>query len=92
MPEISRPSASLTRCDEVRGVLVTSVSDDSPASDADIRANDVILAFDGVEVKTVEELKTLLEDYLPGDRVSLTIQREDEEIELRLTLGNQPGL
>lgn len=78
--------------DEVRGVLVTSVSDDSPASDADIRANDVILAFDGVEVKTVEELKTLLEDYLPGDRVSLTIQRDDEEIELRLTLGNQPGL
>ena len=78
--------------DDVQGVLVTSVSDDSPASDADIRADDVIRTFDGVEVKTVEELKRLLEDYLPGDRVSLTIQRDDEEIELRLTLGNQPGL
>lgn len=78
--------------DDVMGVLVTSVSDDSPASDAAIEVDDVIVSFDGTEVTTVEELKELLFAYAPGERVSLTILRDGEEIDLRLTLGSQPGL
>ena len=78
--------------DDVKGVFVTSVSDDSPASDASIEVNDVIVSFDETAVTTVEELKDLLFEYAPGDRVSLTLLRDGEEIDLRLTLGSQPGL
>lgn len=84
--------SELDLSNDVKGVLVTSVSDDSPASDAAIEVNDVIVSFDGTEVATVDELKELLFGYAPGDRVSLTILRDGEEIDLRLTLGSQPGL
>lgn len=77
---------------DISGVLVTSVSSDSPAEDANMLVDDVLTTFDGVEIATVQELIDILAEYAPGDRVSLTILRDGEEMNLRLTLGVRPGL
>lgn len=78
--------------DDVTGVLVTSVTSDSPAEDANIFVDDVLTEFDGVKITTVQELIDTLAEYAPGDRVSLTILRDGEEMNLRLTLSVRPGL
>jgi serine protease Do len=53
---------------------------------------DVIVALDGQSVPTIEDLKAVLLQYEPGQRVTLTLLREGEEIQVDVTLGERPGL
>ncbi|MBM4040587.1 MAG: PDZ domain-containing protein [Planctomycetes bacterium] len=71
------------------GVLITDVRDGSPAAIAGLQKNDVLVRFDGAEIKTFQDLKKALEDKKPNQVVSLSIQRGDEKLELKLTLGTR---
>jgi PDZ domain-containing protein len=57
-----------------RGVLVTGVSPDVPAAKA-IDAQDVIVAADGVPVRTPAQLRREIGRRKPGDEVRLTLRR-----------------
>lgn len=70
------------------GVLVNTVMEDSAAADAGMEDGDIITSFDGVEVSTVQGLKDEIAKHLPGERVTVTIERDGESKDLRLTLGN----
>ncbi len=59
----------------------------SPASEADIRSGDKIIGIDGHEISDLYEFNYYLYNYLPGDEVVLTIDREGKEIKTKLTLG-----
>ena len=74
--------------DEGIGVLVNTVIEDSAAEDAGMEEGDIITVFDGVEVSTVQGLKDEIAKHLPGERVTVTILRDGETKDLRLTLGN----
>jgi Lon-like protease len=58
-----------------RGVLVTAVSPDVPAAKK-IDAQDVIVAANGVPVRTPAELRREIGHLEPGDDVRLTIRRD----------------
>ena len=73
---------------DVDGVLVNDVIEDSAAADAGMEEGDIITIFDGVEVNSVTELKDEIAKHLPGERVTVTIERDGESMDLRLTLGN----
>lgn len=70
------------------GVLVNTVMEDSAAADAGMEDGDIITEFDGVEVSSVQGLKDEIAKHLPGERVTVTIERDGETKNLRLTLGN----
>lgn len=70
------------------GVYVNTVNEDSAAEDAGMEEGDIIVSFDGVEVTNVSELKAEIDKHLPGERVTITVLRDGESIDLRLTLGN----
>lgn len=72
--------------DEVKGVLVESVLDDSPAQKAGIENEDVILKVDGKETNTSSELQSIVATYRAGDKVTLTIWRDGKEMQKVLTL------
>lgn len=57
------------------GVRVTEFAPDSAAQDTGIEIGDRIVALDGVNVGSIPEVKSLMFDKLPGERVSVTIQR-----------------
>jgi len=76
---------------EVKGVLVTRVIDDGSAMDAGLQENDVILAFDGVEVKTVAELQEQVGKHRPGDKVTITYFRNAKEKTIPVVLKNVAG-
>ena len=73
---------------DVNGVLVNTVMEDSAAADAGMEEGDIITVFDGVEVNSVAELKDEIAKHLPGERVTVSIERDGESQDLRLTLGN----
>ncbi|MGH2536315.1 MAG: trypsin-like peptidase domain-containing protein [Candidatus Promineifilaceae bacterium] len=85
-----------------QGVLVIQVQPGSPAAEAGLQGGDepgtlagrpvllggdVITAFNGQAVSSVEDLVARLEALAAGDEVSLTILRDGEELQLEATLG-----
>ena len=76
------------------GAMVTEVGAFSPADKAGIKANDIITEFNGVRVKSFDELAEQKNTYSPGDEVSITVYRKIGDtddawktIELTLILG-----
>ena len=59
-----------------KGVLVGDVVEDSPAEKAGIQRGDVIVEFDGKEVKDATNLRNIVAGTAPNTGVSLKIVRE----------------
>jgi S1-C subfamily serine protease len=89
-----------------RGAQVVAVEPDTPAARADLSAGndtetveglefardgDVIVAVDGEEVTSSEELQAAIGSREPGDRVTLTVSRSGEEREVEVTLAERPS-
>jgi serine protease Do len=69
---------------EGQGVLVTSVSDDSPAAKAGIKAGDVITAIDGEKVERAGDVTRGLNKKKEGD-VTLTVIRKGNQRTITVT-------
>jgi Lon-like protease len=61
-----------------RGILVTSVAPDVPAAEV-LEPGDVVIAVDGVPVKTPAELRARIGTREPGDTLTLSVRREDKK-------------
>ncbi|MBM4099562.1 MAG: M28 family peptidase [Planctomycetes bacterium] len=68
------------------GVMVDAVSADTSASDAGIRKDDVLLAWNGEELEGASTMMAKLRSHKPGDVVKLKVWREGKEVELDVTL------
>ncbi len=58
------------------GILVYSVSENSDAYAQGIQAGDIIVAAEGVDITSVDQLNNLKADMYPGDCITLTIYRD----------------
>jgi tetratricopeptide (TPR) repeat protein len=79
------------RTEEVdEGLSVQDVPADSPADKAGLQVGDIITAFDGKKVSTLQEFIAELAKHKPGDKVELSILRQKEKLTLTVTLGTKP--
>ena len=69
------------------GVLVANVVAGSPADSSGLRVGDRILAVDGQEAHTADDLTSIVRGMRPGDDVELTVLRKDEIFPIRCVLG-----
>ncbi len=74
----------------VEGIYVKDVEDFSVAEKAGIKIGDVIIEADGKKVKTMDELNEVKNSHNIGDEMKIKINRDGQEKELTLTLGEQP--
>ena len=72
------------------GLLVHSVSPDSPASAAKLQANDIIWKFRDQWIINQAQLAVLLRNAVIGEQVPLVIFRSGKSIELPVTLAAAP--
>jgi serine protease Do len=72
------------------GVPVGLVRAGSPAEKAGVRAGDRILQINEKPVNTVEQVKEILKDLRPGDKLKLLIQRGNQKREFEVTLATKP--
>lgn len=61
------------------GVLVVQIDKDSSAAKAGLRRGDIITAYEGTAVKSVEELNRLKASDKAGDEVTITVYRDSDE-------------
>ena len=71
----------------VEGVYVVSVEEYSAAEKAGLKPEDIILAVDGEEVKTMDKLNEIKNKHSIGDKITLKIYRDGSEKEVSLKLG-----
>jgi S1-C subfamily serine protease len=72
------------------GVEVKRVDDNSPASKAGLKNNDVILEVNGKPIDGIEGFQDTIGETQPGAKVSLTIWREGGRKTLSATLAARP--
>ena len=76
---------------EVKGVYVGGVNDNGAAKEAGIKTGDVIIKVDGHDVNSSSELQEAIGRHRPGDKVGITLLRDDKSLELVATLKNKMG-
>ncbi len=70
------------------GVYVSGIVDDSPAKDAGLEEGDVILKFDGQEVRSIRRLTRMIEDAKPKTKVDIEILRDGAQRVLACEIGD----
>ena len=72
------------------GVYVRSIQSDGPAKSSDLKPGDVIVKFNGEKIETMSQLNKTKNDGKIGDEVTLTVSRGGEEVDVKVTLTEQP--
>jgi serine protease Do len=73
-----------------RGAIINEVVEDSPAEEAGLREDDIIVSLDGDRIRDDDDLIDLVTDHDPGDDIKLTVVRDGKETEIEVTLGKRP--
>ena len=88
-----------------KGIIVVTVRDDSGAGRAGLRGGDsqlvvagesytlggdIIVAFDGKQISSIDELRDAIAEHKPGEKVRLEIYRDGKKTSVTVTLGRQP--
>lgn len=89
--EVDNNVAQELNLSQVKGVCITSVADDGAAYRAGLQQYDVITSINGSEVNSVSELREVMAQYSPGDRVEVAYLRNGSSHKTPLTLLNSEG-
>ena len=85
--DVTKEIAEVEQLDKPRGALVASVAENSPSEKAGIQAGDIILEFNGVEIKQMKELPAIVARTEVGKNVDVKIWRNKKEITKKVLLG-----
>ncbi len=70
-----------------RGALIAGVDDKGPAKPAGIEPGDVVVKFDGKDVKEPKDLSRVVADTAVGKEVDVVVIRKGQEETKKVTLG-----
>lgn len=74
----------------VEGALITKVTNSSPAADAKLQEDDVILELDGKKVSTTQSLQLVVERLEPGKTYKASIVRDGKKLDVPVTVREMP--
>ncbi len=75
----------------VEGIHVSSLTENGAASAAGIESGDVILEINSTAVNSVPQLQEQISKYRPGDKVTVTIWRDNKKKNLTVQLRDNDG-
>ncbi len=71
---------------EIDGVYVSGVEDESGAQDAGLKEGDIIKKVDRIKVRNFPDLTGYVSSKRPGDKIDVAIERDGEQLVLPVTL------
>ena len=75
---------------DANGALVASVEEGGPAANAKLRGGDIILKFNGQDVKEMRNLPRMVAETEIGHDVPVTIWRDGKEVTISAKVGELP--
>jgi serine protease Do len=87
--DFTAEEAANLKLDRLRGARVMSSHADSPAARADLKKDDVILTFDGIEVLDENHLINLVSLTSVGKKVKMVVFRAGKHITIEVTVGDR---
>ncbi len=75
---------------KARGALVANLTEGGPAEGSDIKVGDVILKFNGVDIKEMRALPRIVAETPVGKDVDVVVWRQGKEKKVRIKLGEFP--
>jgi len=89
--DIDSEYAEKEHLSEMRGVLIVDIISGGSAADAGLKANDIIVKVDGINVNTMSELQEQVGKHRPGDKATVTYLRNGKENTVSLVMKNVAG-
>ncbi len=71
------------------GLLVSKISEESPAEKAGLEVGDVIIKADGERVESVRELSELIQDKEKGDKVEIEFLRDKKKKKVKVEIDEE---
>lgn len=71
------------------GVLLDDINRNQPADIAGVKTGDVVIEFDGIPIRTPEELLSRVRRALPYSTIKLVVMRGEERVEIPVKMGKQ---
>ncbi len=87
----ARPYVGARGTAQTDGYRLDRVDANSPASKAGLRAGDVVVQLNGAPLNGDGAVTDFVSKAKPNDSVSVKILRDNEELELKMTVGARPG-
>ena len=84
LSDVTGDQVKSLKLSKAEGAIVESVNPNSPASAAGIRANDVVVEFDGEHVRSARHLTRLVSETPAGREVGMVVMRDGRKTELRI--------
>ncbi|HXK52995.1 trypsin-like peptidase domain-containing protein [Candidatus Nomurabacteria bacterium] len=72
------------------GAFILSVSPNSPAEEGGLRRGDIIIKIDDVNITESSTLSAVIANKRVGDKLTIRVVREDEELEISVVLAEFP--
>jgi predicted metalloprotease with PDZ domain len=86
----ARPYLGITTRNDAGRLLVSQIRRDGPGEKAGVNVDDEILAIDEFRVRA-DRLDDRLQQYRPGDKVTLLVARREQLMRLELTFDREPS-
>ncbi len=77
-PKLNSPYAIENGLNEIDGVFIAEIQEDSGAEDAELHEGDIIKQVDDIKVRHFSDLTGYISTKRPGDSVTITIDRNGE--------------
>lgn len=71
------------------GAVVAEVRPGSPADEAGLQQGDIVVAIDDTPVRTMADLAGHIQQRRPGDRVTLTVVRAGDHLDIEVVLAER---
>jgi hypothetical protein len=72
--------------EDIEGLKISGTRPGSAAEKAGLKGDDIIIKFDGKQIKNIYDFTSLLGNYKPGDEVVIVVKRGTEEVSLTAKL------
>ncbi|MDO9476392.1 MAG: Do family serine endopeptidase [Pseudohongiella sp.] len=89
--DVDNALAQAFNLDRPRGAFVDEVQPASPAEQAGVLNNDIILAFNGIQIEQSSQLPFYVGQVRPGTSAELNVLRDGKMIRLPVVVGSLPG-
>jgi len=71
------------------GIMISKVVEDSPADEAGLKDEDILLTFAKEKIFTTDQLVKMLKNFKPNDEIALKIIRSKKTKKLKIILGEK---